>query len=688
MKKIYTTLALLLCVMMMTTCKKYEAPTSLLEYTLSEVTVSSTIAVVEGDYTYDSDVNVNVLYGKNSDLSDALKEEADVQGKHFRAVITGLEAEIQYYYCVEFGNNVNTMRSEIFGFVMSAGGDIGGYQYVDLGLPSGIRWATHNVGAASPECYGDYYAWGELNPKNAYTPENCSTDDVYIDDISGNEQYDVATKNWGDMWRIPKYFEFRELEEQCTWEAYELNGVKGSKVTGPNGNHIFMPSCGYMDGGEVSSASVVGAYWLSTPSGASNEDKAYCGFVSGASPYHNTTFNKYIGANIRPVFDPVSPQVKTKEIGNITQISAECAGEVTFEGWSMVYERGICWNTSGDPTVKDNHISSGSGMGEFKVTLFNLTSETKYYVRAYAENEKGVVYGEQKNFETLGTALEVPRIAESEVIEYTTTTIVCEAFISTDGGSEVIEKGFCWSADGTPTISDNHTNEGGGIGEFTSTITGLQPATMYRVRAYAKNSVGISYGMPRVVVTDVVINVTGAINGYDYVDLGLPSGLKWATCNVGAESYREYGNYYSWGELNPKENYNNSILYDVEIEDISGNAAYDVARADCGSTWRMPKQEEMQELMDNCTFALYVGVDVNGFVLTGPNGNYMFLPAAGSKWSTTFEGLNTNANYWTSSPVDQSRINSHYLYIRKSDSYWYISGMNRSYGCPIRPVSN
>ncbi len=96
---------------------------------------------------------------------------------------------------------------------------------------------------------------------------------------------------------------------------------------------------------------------------------------------------------------------------------------------------------------------------------------------------------------------------------------------------------------------------------------------------------------------------SNSINGHEYVDLGLPSGLKWATCNVGADTPEGYGDYFSWGETTTKEEYskNSCLTYDKEIGDISGDPTYDVASANWGRTWRMPTLDEIKELIDNCT---------------------------------------------------------------------------------------
>ena len=179
--------------------------------------------------------------------------------------------------------------------------------------------------------------------------------------------------------------------------------------------------------------------------------------------------------------------------------------------------------------------------------------------------------------------------------------------------------------------------------------------------------------------------VSGTINGHDYVDLGLPSGLKWATCNVGATTPEGYGDYFAWAEITTKPNFlqSNSISWRVDWpNDISGNPEYDAATANWESTWRMPTETEMHELVNNCRFERIKLNGVMGLFMTGPNGNTIFLPEAGFYRES---GLATGyGRYWTSTPDDHNDHSIH-LYTKHSVN---IQWQNRYYGLTIRPVSN
>ena len=154
------------------------------------------------------------------------------------------------------------------------------HEWVDLGLPSGTLWATCNVGANSPEEYGDYFAWGETEPKDNYNWSNykwCNGSYTTLTKYCTNNSYgtvdnktelevedDAAYVNWGSSWRMPTVAQQQELLENCTSTWTTMNGVSGHLVTGPNGNTIFLPAAGYRGLESLYDAGYYGFYWSRT----------------------------------------------------------------------------------------------------------------------------------------------------------------------------------------------------------------------------------------------------------------------------------------------------------------------------------------------------------------------------------------------------------------------------------------
>ena len=174
-----------------------------------------------------------------------------------------------------------------------------GHDWVDLGLPSGLKWATCNVGASNPGDYGNYYAWGETNTKNIYTVGNCSTYNQNISDIAGTNR-DAARQNWGGSWRMPRWSDFQELLDNCTWTWTTQNNHNCFRVSGPNGNSIFLPAAGCRDGSYSRNVGSRGDYWSSTPSGSTLS--AYYLFFYSGDPGRDR-ISRYFGQSVRPVLD-------------------------------------------------------------------------------------------------------------------------------------------------------------------------------------------------------------------------------------------------------------------------------------------------------------------------------------------------------------------------------------------------
>lgn len=180
-------------------------------------------------------------------------------------------------------------------------------QKVDLGLS--VCWAGWNVGTSSPEEYGDYYAWGETTTKRNYTVSSYQyhngSDYVNIGSNICGTQYDVARAQWGGTWRMPTKAECQELINRCTWTWTTYNGVKGYKVTGPNGNSIFLPAAGYRLGAGLCYRGSYGHYW----SGSlieSDQSYAYCLYFGSVGRYVHDDYFFENGYTVRPVCDKQS----------------------------------------------------------------------------------------------------------------------------------------------------------------------------------------------------------------------------------------------------------------------------------------------------------------------------------------------------------------------------------------------
>ena len=183
------------------------------------------------------------------------------------------------------------------------------YEAVDLGLS--VKWASCNVGAESPEEYGDYFAWGETTPKSSYTESNSVTYGLSISELEsrgiigadGNltSAYDAATANWGEDWRMPTLDEMEELINGCEWEWTSVNGVNGRLVTGPNGNSIFLPAAGYRHGTDVYDRGSSGNCWSATLYERGGNGAYYLYFYDGG--YHWELYYGYSGHTVRPVTD-------------------------------------------------------------------------------------------------------------------------------------------------------------------------------------------------------------------------------------------------------------------------------------------------------------------------------------------------------------------------------------------------
>ncbi|MBR5171078.1 MAG: hypothetical protein IKW85_10995 [Muribaculaceae bacterium] len=483
-------------------------------------------------------------------------------------------------------------------------------EWVDLGLPSGTLWATRNIGANTPEESGDFFAWGETEPKEAYYMSNYKwydydnelftkycTDSEYgmVDDKELEPRDDAAWANWGPSWRMPSLEQLQELREKCSWEWIERNGTSGYLVTGPNGSTIFLPAAGEAS---FPNAEGEGYYWSRTLGPLSDPSKAF-----------SLSFNSLW----------ILPDCARRSVGYPVRAVRMSLEHFYIEQQSLDFVASV-----GDTCTSLLTIVNCTN---FPLTVMGSVDEPFYF------NWGGDLLS-SVTYDVYGQLYVMQAIS----------------FIATTPGQYNSKVTFRSALDGT------------------------------------------------VIEVPVSALVFPDVNPQqDAVDLGLPSGTLWATCNVGASSPEESGDAFAWGETepvgeydwtNPWENYkwcNGSVntltkyctdseygtvdnLTELESED-------DAAWVNMGPMWRMPNNEQLTELEEYCTWKWATKNGVEGRLVTGPNGNSIFLPASDEHayWSRE---LNPEITF--------------YAYGRDFTSVslqWFFMWSPRIDGCYVRAVS-
>ena len=259
-------------------------------------------STLKGDVNGDGEVNVTdvtmiVEYVMGQHNSSFIVANADVNGDGSITVTDVAEA----VNTILDGNGGNTPQ-----FYLTCP-DSNHPHLIDLGLPSGMKWACCNVGATKPEEYGGYYAWGEVQEKNYYdwtTYIHCdgSWNTCYYlgSDITGT-QYDVAHYRWGGSWVMPSREQQDELRNNCTYTWTTLNGVNGGQFTGSNGGTIFLPAAGCRRDESLIYAGEVGNYWSSTQHASYSEIAYSLSFYSYSAYWRAGSDGRLYGLSVRPV---------------------------------------------------------------------------------------------------------------------------------------------------------------------------------------------------------------------------------------------------------------------------------------------------------------------------------------------------------------------------------------------------
>lgn len=416
-------------------------------------------------------------------------------------------------------------------------GKVDGYEYVDLDLPSGTKWATMNIGANQPDGSGHYYSWGEVGTKEVYSKSEFSLSGDYyklqnngVLDLNGklSASYDAANQNWSENWRMPTIDEFDELIENCNWKWTTFNGVVGYKVISKeNCKWIFLPaSNGQTDKGSVSS-DVKGFYWTSQmPQRSTTVDKASFSLVfDEEEKYLHSNYNSsYYGLTVRPV------------VGNASVTIAKT----------------------------------------FSVKFLDM---------------------------------------DGDIIE-----------------SQKVDEGNSAVAPEVPVVCG------------------------YKFKGWDKSFENVK--------SDLIVNAVydeldvEVVDGHEFVDLGLPSGTKWAKYNIGATKSDILGEAYSWGYGTKGNN-----IFDLEDKgglDSNGDLipSYDIATQLWGENCKMPTKADFEELLAYCDWEWTTMYGEKGYKVSSKSSasdgcNCIFFPTPYTGYGLIGEeNYDYLGGYWSSSSVN------------------------------------
>ena len=611
--------------------------------------------------------------------------------------------------------------------------------YVDLGLPSGTMWAKCNLGASKPEDYGDYYGWGCTEPYadyvdwtvyfqtlggtgSSYTAADCGTDADPLKDyvypnsksIAGTK-WDAATVKLGENWRMPTLDQVTELINSCSWEWTTENGKHGCKVTGPNGNYIFIPAaginCAYGVHPAIKGLVYVdewGQYFCSTTSNTNAFRPFVCVFNSSNPSYNDTFRVRADGQPIRPVYVP-TPEVKYVDLDlpsgtkwakcNLGATAPEEAGNYYGWGCTEPYEIGsenIDWITYFQKL-------GGTGTSEYDCGTDNdPLADYVNNLKSFAGTQWDAAHAKLGGNWRMPTLDQVNELLNPENCEWSWTDLNgVQGFKVTskkDSSKSIFLPaaglyGTYWSS--TPDLDTNENILAFGF-EFGIDVTPCA-GTIWRPAGLSIRPVYVE-PEPEPEPTPVP----------EYVDLGLPSGNKWATFNLGATAPEKTGEYYGWGCSEPysdgdyvdwscyfsKLGYPGLGEFDCGTENdplqdyvypnnksISGTK-WDVVTAKYGSNWCMPNAEDFDELMNECSWHSTNLNGVDGFMITGPNDNSIFMPFTGRLWDSSVQ--ETDGGYYRSGTPSENFVIDAYTFVF-SDIH-YISNYDRFSGQTIRPV--
>ena len=461
------------------------------------------------------------------------------------------------------------------------------------------------------------------------------------------------------------------IEKGICWGITTLPTVSGSHTTDGSGTETFTSNMTSLLAGTL--------YYV----------RAYATNSAGTAYGNEQTFTTTAVA---------FATVATTDPSLVTTTTARSGGTISSAGGGTISAKGVCWSTSANPTTADPKTSDGTGTTAFVSNLTSLLPGTPYHVRAYAINEAGPAYGEDKVFTTV--AILMPAVTTDPISDTTATSAVSGGNVTNDGNG-TITAGVCWATTTTPLSTGLHTTDGTGTGAFVSHITGLTPNTTYYVRAYATNSAGTSYGTEYPLPTPAATDADG--NNYKSIVIGtqiwLRQNLKTTKYNNGDPiGTTTPATLDLTGAIAPKYQWN--VGNDPTTVAVYGRfyTWYTVtdSRGVCPTGWHVPTDPEMT------TFTTFLGGEAAAGIKVkevgtdhwnGPNTNTNesgFTAVGGGyrNFTGAFVSFGVSSPYWTST---ENLINTAWGWGRTlyyNQDAMGRNGFDKPDGCVVRCIKD
>ena len=519
-------------------------------------------AMLQGEVVKGADINERgFIYNEGDGRIEDLKYKVTVFGTtgEFSAQLTGLNPNKKYTYCAYAINPMGTYYGSVKSFVTNVG-----MPEVTSAIVSSITSTTatfsstvRSHGGETVTEVGFYYGTEpEINPETALKVNQPYSDDAFslvAENLAVYTKYYVmayATNSAGTTYsEVATFVTDSSYPTVRTSDATEVtpeSAVLSGTVVSDNGAAITERGFVWMQG----TGTPVTSNFKLKVSGTTGD---YTGSLTRLDPNKTYSFRAYAINEKGTAYGEVKsfttvkdlPKLSAVDVTGITSTSATLVADVTDHGGETASEVGFYYSLEEtvdiETAVKVTKNYAGSA---FSTTLSGLSIFTTYYVKAYAVNSAGVAYSKVTEFKTLADVPVVTTVGASEV---NSGGALLSGTVDTDNGARITERGFVWmQGDGTPTTDSHRLEASGTTGDYTATLSGLEPNKTYSFRAYAINSVGTSYG--------VVMNfmTSASLPGVSSVDVSkISTDSATLTANVtdhGGETVSEVGFYYSTEE--------------------------------------------------------------------------------------------------------------------------------------------